>query len=595
MKVILRLLAFVRGYWYMLALAFLCLLVGTAFGIAIPNLLGDGIDAALGSGGNKFLIFAVSNAHSLIWWVAGVIIVISALRGLAGYGQRFLNEVMAQKTTYIMRNALYERIQRLSFSFHDRSQTGQLMSRATVDIEAVRMFIAMGLLGMAQVILMVIAVAYLLLAMDWKLALLTLVFVIPVAWLAINFGRTIRPIWLKVQAIMGVMGTTLEESLAGISVVKAFSHEKEDNRKFAEQATVLSTEQVHAARLMAINAPTMGLLFTVPTAIILWYGGHQVVAGTMTIGQVTEFILYIGMLVMPIRRLGMMVNLYSRTMSAGQRILEILDTKSDVTEKPHAIQLGRLKGQVSFQNVSFSYGEAGSALKNVSFDVQPGQLVALLGRSGSGKSTIANLLARFYDVTEGKITVDGIDVRDVTLASLRKNVVAAQQDVFLFSATIKENIAYGAVKASMDQIIEVAKAANLHKFIQGLPEGYDTWVGERGDTLSGGEKQRLSIARTLLVNPSILILDDSTASVDAETEKLIRQALNQLIKNRTTFIITHRLPIIRNADIILMLQDGVLVEKGTHQDLMALGGVYKEIYESQLTIDTETEKGQAEE
>lgn len=595
MKVILRLLAFVRGYWYMLALAFLCLLVGTAFGIAIPNLLGDGIDAALGSGGNKFLIFTVSNAHSLIWWVAGVIIVISALRGLAGYGQRFLNEVMAQKTTYIMRNALYERIQRLSFSFHDRSQTGQLMSRATVDIEAVRMFIAMGLLGMAQVILMVIAVAYLLLAMDWKLALLTLVFVIPVAWLAINFGRTIRPIWLKVQAIMGVMGTTLEESLAGISVVKAFSHEKEDNRKFAEQATVLSTEQVHAARLMAINAPTMGLLFTVPTAIILWYGGHQVVAGTMTIGQVTEFILYIGMLVMPIRRLGMMVNLYSRTMSAGQRILEILDTKSDVTEKPHAIQLGRLKGQVSFQNVSFSYGEAGSALKNVSFDVQPGQLVALLGRSGSGKSTIANLLARFYDVTEGKITVDGINVRDVTLASLRKNVVAAQQDVFLFSATIKENIAYGAVNANMDQIIEVARAANLHKFIQGLPEGYDTWVGERGDTLSGGEKQRLSIARTLLVNPSILILDDSTASVDAETEKLIRQALNQLIKNRTTFIITHRLPIIRNADIILMLQDGVLVEKGTHQELMALGGVYKEIYESQLTINTETEKGQAEE
>jgi ATP-binding cassette subfamily B protein len=336
-----------------------------------------------------------------------------------------------------MRNALYERIQRLSFAFHDRSQTGQLMSRATVDIEAVRMFFAMGLLGMAQVIIMVIAVAYLLLVMDWKLALFTLVFVIPVAWLAINFGRHIRPIWLKVQAIMGVMGTTLEESLAGISVVKAFSHEKEDSRKFSEQATVLSDEQVHAARLMGINAPTMTLLFTVPTAIILWYGGHQVVQGVISIGQITQFILYIGMLVMPIRRLGMMVNLYSRTISAGQRILEILDTKSEVNEKPHAIKLGRVKGQVSFQNVSFSYSDVGSALKNISFEVQPGQLVALLGRSGSGKSTIANLLGRFYDVTEGKITVDGIDVRDVTLASLRKNVVAAQQDVFLFSATIR--------------------------------------------------------------------------------------------------------------------------------------------------------------
>jgi len=582
MKVIVRLLAFVRGYWYVLALAFLCLILQTALGLAIPRLLGSGIDSVVRDG-----------ARSYIWIIAGVIVGVSALRGMAGYGQRFLIEVTAQKTSYIMRNALYERIQRLSFAFHDQSQTGQLMSRATVDIEAVRMFIAMGLLGFIQVIMMVIIVAYLLISMDWKLALFTLAFVLPVAWLAINFGRTIRPIWLKVQAIMGAMGTTLEESLAGIAVVKAFSHEKENSRKFAAQATVLSNEQVHAAKLMGINAPTMGLLFTIPTAIILWYGGHQVVDGTITIGQVTQFILYIGMLAMPIRRLGMIVNLYSRTISAGQRILEILDTRSEVTEKPHAVKLGRLKGQVSFQDVSFSYNNIAPALKHVSFEAQPGQLVALLGESGSGKSTIANLLARFYDVTGGKITVDGIDVRDATLASLRKNVVAAQQDVFLFSATIKENIAYGAVNAGMDQIIEVSKAANLHNFIQALPEGYDTWVGERGDTLSGGEKQRLSIARTLLVNPSILILDDSTASVDAETEKLIRQALDKLIKNRTTFIITHRLPIIRNADVILMLRDGELVEKGKHDELMARGGLYKEIYETQLTINKDA--GEAEE
>jgi ATP-binding cassette subfamily B protein len=583
MKILLRLLAFVRGYWYMLVLAFICLVIGTAFGIAIPRMLGDGIDTVLDNGSRSF-----------VWIAAGVIVAVSILRGLAGYGQRYFNEVVAQKTTYIMRNALYERIQRLSFAFHDRSQTGQLMSRATVDIESIRMFFAMGLLGMAQVILMVGAVAVILVTMDWQLALFTLVFVIPVAWLAINFGRSIRPIWLKVQAVMGFMGTTLEESLAGISVVKAFSHEKEDSRKFAVQATSLSDEQIHAARLMAINAPTMALLFTVPVAIILWYGGHQVVDGVMTIGQITQFILYIGMLVMPIRRLGMMVNLYSRTISSGQRILEILDTKSEVTEKPNAIELGRVKGQVTFQNVSFSYYNGEPALKDVTFEVQPGQLVALLGRSGSGKSTVANLLGRFYDVSEGKIMVDGIDVRDVTLTSLRKNVVAAQQDVFLFSATIRENIAYGAVNASKEQIIEVAKAANLHNFIQALPEGYDTWVGERGDTLSGGEKQRLSIARTLLVNPSILILDDSTASVDSETEKLIRQALDKLIEGRTTFIITHRLPIIQNADLILMLQDGALVEKGTHNELIARGGVYKEIYESQLMLNKDVE-GQTEE
>jgi len=313
------------------------------------------------------------------------------------------------------------------------------------------------------------------------------------------------------------------------------------------------------------------------------------------VGQVTQFILYLGMLMMPIQRLGMVVSLVSRTVSAGGRVLEILDTESAVIEKPDAIELGKVKGKVSFQNVSFSYNNVGPALKNVSFEAQPGQLVALLGGSGSGKSTVANLLARFYDVSSGKITIDGVDIRDVTLPSLRKNVVAAQQDVFLFSATIRDNIAYGAVDASTEQIIEVAKAAYLHDFIQALPDGYDTWVGERGDTLSGGEKQRLAIARTLLVNPGILILDDSTASVDSETEKLIRQALDRLIKGRTTFVITHRLPIIQNADLILMLQDGELVEWGKHSDLIARNGIYKTIYESQLMINQDSGEGLVEE
>jgi ABC-type multidrug transport system fused ATPase/permease subunit len=459
------------------------------------------------------------------------------------------------------------------------------MSRATVDVEAVRMFFSMGFLGMAQVLMMIVAVYVMLILMDWRLALITLAFIIPVTWLGYNFGRIIRPIWLRVQAIIGVMGTTLEENLAGISVVKAFSHEKEGNEVFSEQATVLADEQVNAAKVMAINMPTMVMLFMIPVAVILWYGGNQVVDGNMTVGQITQFILYLGMLVMPVRRLGFMINLYSRTASAGQRILEILDTESEVAEKTGATELGRVAGRVEFKNVSFSYDKLSPALKDVSFKVKPGQLVALLGSSGSGKSTIANLLARFYDVTEGRILVDGADIRDVTLASLRKNVVTAQQDVFLFSATIRENIAYGAVDASMDQIIDVSKAANLHDFITSLPEAYDTWVGERGDTLSGGEKQRLSIARTLLVDPRILILDDSTASVDAATERLIRLALDKLIKGRTTFIITHRLPIIQNADLILVLQDGLLVEKGTHKELMAKGGLYKEMYETQLLLN----------
>ncbi len=584
MKTILRLVGFVQKYWPMLLLGLLCLLIGTGFGIVIPRMLGDGIDTVLGSGKRSFVIIA-----------AVVIVSASALRGVAGYGQRYFNEVVAQKVSYNIRNALYERLQRLSFAFHDRQQTGQLMSRATVDVEAVRMFFAMGLLGMAQVVFMFLGVTYMLLSMNWQLGLFTLAFVIPVAYLAVTFGGRIRPIWLRVQAMLGFMGTTLEESLSGVSVVKAFSHQPEDSRVFASQAGSLYDEQIHAARLMAINMPTMVLMVSIPTIFILWYGGQQVGTGNMTVGQVTQFILYVSMLMMPIRRLGMMVNLYSRTASAGQRILEILDTESMVKQKPDAVELGRVKGQVTFEDVSFSYGGVGPALKDVSFKVKPGQLVALLGRSGSGKSTIANLLARFYDVTGGRILIDGTDIRDVTLASLRRNVVAAQQDVFLFSATVKENIAYGAVDANMDEIIDVAKAAYLHDFIQGLPEGYETWVGERGDTLSGGEKQRLSIARTLLVNPSVLILDDSTASVDSETEKLIRQALDKLIKGRTTFIITHRIPIIRNADIILMLQDGEVVEQGTHDELIAMNGIYKEVYEEQLLVNKESQEGKVEE
>jgi ATP-binding cassette subfamily B protein len=334
---------------------------------------------------------------------------------------------------------------------------------------------------------------------------------------------------------------------------------------------------------MAFNVPLMVFLITLPTALILWYGGRHVIAGNLTIGGLTQFVLYLGMMAMPIRRLGFMANLFSRTISAGQRILEILDTQSLIQEKPDAIELDSLKGQVSFEDVSFSYNSMAPALKKINFNVQPGELVALLGDSGSGKSTIAQLIPRFYDVSSGCITLDGIDIRDVTIASLRKSVVAVQQDVFLFSATIRDNIAFGAVNVSMEQIISVAKAAHLHDFVQSLPAGYDTWVGERGVTISGGEKQRLAIARTLLTNPSILILDDSTSSVDAETEYLIRQALDKLSKGRTTFIITHRLPIIKNADLILVLKEGQIVERGKHSDLMARNGLYQQTYQSQLS------------
>ena len=567
----------------MLTLALVCQLLATAFGIIIPRMLGDGIDTVLGTGERHFIIIT-----------AVVVIASGLLRGAAMYGNRYFSEVVSQKVSYNIRNSLYDRLQRLSFQFHDQNQTGQLMSRATVDVEATRMFFSMGLLGIIQVILMFLGVTYMILSINWQMGLIILAFTVPVALLAMNFGRRIRPIWLKVQEMLGFMGTTLEESLAGVSVVKAFSQQKQETRKFTAQAETLYNEQMDAVRLMSINMPTMVLLVGLPVVFILWYGGSQVINGTMTPGEITQFILYLGLLMMPVRQLGMMVNLYSRTVSAGQRIMEILDTESEVVQSPNAVDIGRAKGQVSFRNVSFSYDKISPALTDVSFDVQPGQLVALLGGSGSGKSTVANLLARFYDVSEGKITLDRVDIRDITLPSLRKNVVTAQQDVFLFSSTIEENIAYGVVGADMDQIIAVSKAAQLHDFVQALPQGYNTWVGERGDTLSGGEKQRLSIARTLLVNPSVLILDDSTASVDSETEKLIRQALNELIKGRTTFIITHRVALIKNADLILMFHEGELVESGKHDELMAKNGLYREAYETQLMVDQESESSQEE-
>jgi ATP-binding cassette subfamily B protein len=419
--------------------------------------------------------------------------------------------------------------------------------------------------------------------LNWFLALLTVGFLAAVGWRAVVVARLLRPIWLKIQELMARLGTILEENLTGVRTVRSFAREQQESCKFSTQAEVLYDQHMMATRRRAFNISLMVFLVTIPVALILSYGGRQVMVGSLTMGELTQFIFYLTMMSMPVRRLAFITNIFTRTISAGQRILEILDTESAVRESPGAIELDGIKAAVSAENVSFSYDSTDPALKNVSFSAQPGELVALVGSLGSGKSTIAHLIPRFYDVTAGRITIDGIDIRDVTLDSLRRNVGIVQQNTFLFSATIRDNIAYGAVNADTERIVSAAKAAQLHDFIQSLPDGYDTWVGERGVTLSGGEKQRLTIARTLLINPRILILDDSTSSVDAGTEHLIRRALNTVIKGRTTFIITHRLPIIRNADLILVLEGGEVVERGTHSELMARNGLYRQIYESQLS------------
>jgi len=572
MRTLVRLAVFAQKYWVWLLLAFLCLLSTTAFSLAVPWIIREAVDTVIGQGERSFLILAAAG-------VVGA----SALRGISAYGNSYLSEAASQKTAYDIRNAIYDRLQRLSFSYHDQTQTGQLMSRATADVEAIRMFLGRGMLGLAHIFILFISISCVLALMDWRLALFSLAFLPAVGFRAVVVGRRLRPIWLKVQQLLGVLGTILEENLTGVRVVKAFSRQKEESEKFEAQAEVLYQEQIGAARQMAFNMPLMVFLVSLPTALILWYGGRQVIDGYLTIGGLTQFILYLGLMAMPVRRLGFLANLVSRTISAGQRIFEILDTESPVQNKAEAIELHGMKGEVRFEDVSFNYDSMGSILKDINFSAQPGELVALVGSLGSGKSTIAHLIPRFYDVSSGAISIDGIDIRDVTMASLRKNVGIVQQDIFLFSATIRDNISYGAVNANLEQIVVAAKAAHLHDFIQSLPDGYNTWVGERGITLSGGEKQRLAIARTLLINPSILILDDSTSSVDAETEHIIRNALNELIKGRTTFIITHRLPIIKNADLILVLEEGRIVERGKHATLMARNGLYKQIYQSQLS------------
>lgn len=573
MKILLRLMGFVKKYWVRLLLAFICMLVSTAFVLIIPQLIGRAIDTVLSDG-----------ELTILTWLAVAVVGAGAMRGISAFGNAYLTELVSQKTAYDIRNAFYDKLQRLSFAFHDQAQTGELMSRGTADVEAIRMFFGRGLLGMLQITILFVGISFLLVRLNLPLALLTMGFLAAVGWRAVVVARLLRPIWLKIQELMAVLGTILEENLTGVRTVRSFAHEQKESDEFSAQAEVLYDEHIKATRRRAFNLSLMVFLVTIPIALILWYGGRQVVAGTLTVGELSQFILYLTTMGMPVRRLGFMTNILSRTVSGGQRILEILDTESAVREKPGAVELNDIRAAVSFDNVTFSYDSASPVLKDVSFTVQPGQLVALVGGLGSGKSTIAHLVSRFYDVSGGRISIDGIDIRDVTLDSLRRNVGIVQQNTFLFSATIRDNIAYGTVGAGMEDVIAAAKAAQLHDFIESLPDGYETWVGERGVTLSGGQKQRLAVARTLLVNPRILIMDDSTSSVDVETELLMRRALDQLIKNRTTFIITHRLPIIKNADLILVMKDGEVVEKGTHDELMARNGLYREIYESQLVV-----------
>lgn len=571
MKTLVRLLGFLRPQKRLVALAFVSLFGSTVLSLALPRILGTSIDEVVERGTFSYLAYA-----------GLVIIGIAIGRGLFAYFESYYREALSQRVAYDIRNALYDKLQRLSFAYHDKQQTGQLMSRATADVENVRWFVNMGVVRLVYLVLLVGAVAGILLSIDWALALMCLGFLPIVTIRGVNISRKLRAVWNRAQERTGELGTIMQESMVGIKVVKAFHRAEYEEKKFSAKSQELSDENLLAVRVQASNTPLMNFLFTGLIGLILWYGGHQIIDGKLTPGDLTQFILYMAMLQMPVRITGFLINLVARAISSGDRIFEILDARSPVEEKPGAIELKDVKGHVAFENVSFDYEATAPLLRDVSFEAAPGQIIALLGATGSGKTTLVQLLPRFYDVTGGRVTIDGTDVRDATLESLRRAVGVVQQDVFLFSATVRDNIAYGAHRATKEKVEWAAKIARLHDFIMSLPNGYDTWVGERGITLSGGQKQRVAIARTLLTDPRIIVLDDSTSSVDTKTEYEIREALNRLMQGRTTFVIAQRLSTVKHADLTIVLKEGRILQRGTHESLLREGGLYREIYELQL-------------
>ena len=508
---------------------------------------------------------------------------VAFVRGVFNFLQGFWSEVASQGVAYDLRNSIFEKLQKLSFSYHDRSQTGKLMTRMTSDVEMVRHFVGRGALLLASAILMLLGTLAVMFWMNWKLALIVFA-IVPVILVFFSiFVRRIMPVSMRVQKKLGALNTILQENLAGMRVVKAFAREDYETARYLDQNEELLDENVNLVKLFSSIFPLIFFVANLGMVAVVWFGGLEVIGLRLTLGELVAFTGYLGFMLVPIFQMGMIGAMLSRAEASAQRLFEVIDARSEVEDKPDATPLPDLEGRVTFDQVGFRYvGGSEDVINDVSFTAEPGQTIAILGQTGAGKSSIINLIPRFYDVTDGAVLIDDHDVRDIQLDSLRKQVGIVLQETTLFSGTIRENIAYGRPDASDAQVIHAARAAQAHEFIAELPDGYDTQVGERGVGLSGGQKQRVAIARALLVNPRILILDDSTSSVDAETEYKIQQALEILMEGRTSFVIAQRISTVRNADQILLLGDGHLAAQGTHEELMQSSELYVEILETQF-------------
>jgi len=588
MKTLQRVLPYYRKYRGLMVASYICVVLNAFFNLTVPQLIGMAVDQVNAEiqaqkAGNPV------DLTLLITFSVGIVVA-SGLRGLAAFGQNYLGESAAQGGSYQLRRALYSHIQQLSFSFHDQAQTGDLLTRSMSDVEQLKNFMGRGLLMICNLLLLIVGVAIALVAMNWKLALLSLVILPLLWWRAATFSKQMRPTFRAVQDQVAKVATVVQDQAAGARVVKAFGQEAREIRHFDDENEDLYQRYLDAAKLQSFNTPLLNFIANAATIVMLWVGGLLVIGNQLSIGELVAFYAYLLQIIGPVRQGGFLMSMASRAAASSERVLEVLDTSISVVSPPDAIELDTVRGQVELRDVSCEYHPGRAVLRHVSFTAQPGQTIALVGATGSGKTTVANLIPRFYDVSEGKVLIDGCDVRDVDLGSLRRQIGIVMQETTLFSGTIRENIGFGKADATEDDIVWAARQARAEEFISRLPKGYNTLVGERGVSLSGGQKQRVAIARALLMDPRILILDEFTSAVDAATERLIRAALNELMHGRTTFVIAHRLSTVRVADNILVLKNGRLVDSGSHDELLESSAVYREIHASQLAEPNELEE-----
>ena len=571
MKNYLRLLAYIKPYKKRLAAAVVCIIMAAGANLYLPWIIKDMIDDVL-----------MSKDMLMLNLIAAGILVVMFTRGVFYYGQSYLVSYVGQRVIIDVRSVLFRKFQKMPLSYYDRQQTGTVMSYITNDVSAMQSAIVDNLIELVTESSILIGSLAMMIYLDWKLSLLTLM-TIPLVGFAMKiFGRKLKRSSTVIQERAAEITSLLQESISAIRVVKSFVRETYEIRRFEEQNWRNFQAAMKNVKLTSLLTPTVEFLAAIAVTFIVWFGGYEVVNEVITAGELVAFLTYAVNLANPVKRLSRVYAAIQRAMAAADRVFAVMDLEEKITDVPGAKPLPPIKGQVEFKDITFSYKEGQPALQHISLKAEPGQMIALVGPSGSGKSTIANLIPRFYDVDSGTISIDGHDIRQVTADSLREQIGLVPQETMLFSTTVMENIRYGRLDATDEEVVEAARAANAEEFIKDLPEGYDTKLGERGLNLSGGQRQRLAIARAILKNPRVLILDEATSALDTESEKIVQDALDKLMVGRTSFVIAHRLSTIFNADQIFVVENGHLREHGTHEELLAAGGLYSNLYNIQF-------------